>query len=75
MERSGKEMCIRDRIGADHLAKAGTANIAVDGLRSEELGMVEHVETFQPKLQRLRFGYTHVLEMCIRDRNRSTKVI
>ena len=29
------------------------ANIAVDGLRAEELRMVEHVEHFEPKLQRI----------------------
>ena len=50
------------RIGTDDLAEGGTADVAVDGLRSEELGVIENVESFQPKLERLRFGQAHVLE-------------
>jgi hypothetical protein len=50
------------RIGADDLAEVGAADVAVDGLRPEKLGMIENVETLDPKLQRLRFGKTHVFE-------------
>ena len=40
-------------IGADHLAEGGTADIAVDRLRSEELRVVEDIEAFQAELERL----------------------
>jgi hypothetical protein len=33
------------------LAEGGTADIAIDGLRSEQLSVVENVETFEPELQ------------------------
>ena len=38
------------RIGTHHLPESGTADIAVDGLGSEELCVVENIETLQPKL-------------------------
>ena len=44
------------------MSKGGTADIAVDGLGPEELCVVENVETFQPKLERFRFGQAHILE-------------
>ena len=50
------------RIGVDHLAEIGTADVAVDGLRSEKLGVVENVKTLEPKLQRLRFSQAHIFQ-------------
>ena len=44
------------RIGANDSSKRRTADIAVDGLGSEELGMIENIETFEPELEGLRFG-------------------
>jgi hypothetical protein len=44
------------------LAEGGTADIAIDGLRSEKLSVVENVEVFEPKLQRRRFRQAYILE-------------
>ena len=49
------------RIGADNLAEGGAADIAVNGLRPEKLGVIEHVERFDPKLEGFRFGQPHGL--------------
>src|SRR5277367_4557331 len=63
---SEKELCAQLNqarwIGADDLAEGRTADIAVDGLRSEELRVIENVESLQPKLEGLRFGQAHRLE-------------
>lgn len=42
--------CLRQsgRRRADYLAERGSADIAVDGLRSEELSMVQNVESLEP---------------------------
>lgn len=45
-----------------HLREGGTADIAIDGLRAEKLGMVEDVEALKPKLNRLRFAQAQMLE-------------
>src|SRR5580658_10896363 len=37
------------RIGTDDLPEGGAADVAVHGLRSEKLSVVENIETFQPK--------------------------
>ena len=47
---------------ADNLAERGAIDISVDGLRSEKLRVVENVEAFQAKLQRLRFRQAQILE-------------
>ena len=39
------------RTGADGLAKGGTADIAVNGLRPEELRVIENVERFEAELE------------------------
>ena len=44
------------RVSANDLTERRTADIAVDGLGSEELRVVENVKTFEPELKRLRFG-------------------
>jgi len=44
------------RIGIHDLPKRGAADIAVDGLGSEELGMIEDVEPLHSKLKRFRFS-------------------
>jgi hypothetical protein len=33
------------------LAQRGTADIPVNGLRPEKLGVIEKIESFEPKLQ------------------------
>src|SRR5580692_9722475 len=50
------------RGGADNLAEGRTADVAVNRLRPEELGVVENVERFDAELERLRFGQSQVLE-------------
>src|SRR5208282_5270910 len=50
------------RISIHDLAEGGTADTAVDGLRSEELSVIEHVEHFEPQLEGLRFSQAYVLE-------------
>src|SRR5208282_3138518 len=47
---------------ADDLAERGAADISVDGARAGELSVVERVEGFQAKLQRLRFREFQVLQ-------------
>src|SRR5580658_2510128 len=47
---------------ADDLTERGAADIAVDGLRSKELRVVEDVEGFEAKLQGFRFGKAQVLK-------------
>ena len=49
----GAELNQARRSGADHFAESGAVDIAIDGLRSEKLGMIENVEAFEAKLQRL----------------------
>lgn len=41
--------------GADDIAESRAVNVAVNGLRAEELRMVERVEGFDAELQRFRF--------------------
>src|ERR1035441_5695009 len=48
--------------GANDLAERCAADIAVNGLRSKELGVVENIEGFQPELHGFRFGKAQVLD-------------
>jgi hypothetical protein len=43
------------RLCAHYLSERRAVDIAVNGLRSEKLGVVKNVETLEPKLQRLGF--------------------
>jgi hypothetical protein len=44
------------------VTESRAGDISIDGLRSEELGVVEDVEPFEPKLEGFRLGQAHVLE-------------
>ena len=47
---------------AHHLAERSTADIAVYGLRSEKLSVVENIKSFEAELQGCGFGEARVLE-------------
>jgi hypothetical protein len=47
---------------ADDLAEPGTTDVAVNGLRSKELSVIENIEGFEPELEGFRLGQTQVLE-------------
>src|SRR5580658_3116371 len=61
-----KELCAQlhqtRRRGADDLAKGRTGDISVDGLRSEELGVIEDIECLDSELQGFGFGQTQILQ-------------
>src|SRR5208282_5854147 len=50
------------RVRTNNPAKGCAADIPVDGLRPKELRMVEHIESFHPELEGLRFREAQVLE-------------
>src|ERR1700685_1868049 len=47
---------------ADHLAEQGTADVGVHRRGPEEVGVIESIERFEAKLQRLRFSDGERLE-------------
>src|SRR5271154_3986603 len=47
---------------ADNLAESGAVDVAVDGLRAEELRVVENIKGFDSELERLGFCQADVLE-------------
>lgn len=46
----------------NYFAERRATDIAIHGLWSEELSVIEQIEGFQPKLQGFRFGQAHDLE-------------